>query len=42
MRGIESGESPAPNFRDGLQCQRVLDAIQESHATGAAVDVPTD
>jgi len=41
VRGIESGESPAPNFRDGLQCQRVLDAIQQSHRTGAAVDVPT-
>ena len=39
VRGIESGESPTPNFHDGLQCQRVLDAIQESHATGAAVDV---
>ena len=41
VRGIENGESPAPNFHDGLQCQRVLDAIQQSHRTGAAVDVPT-
>ncbi len=41
VRGIEDGESPAPNFHDGLQCQRVLDAIQESHLTGTAVDVPT-
>ncbi len=41
VRGIESGGSPAPNFHDGLQCQRILDAVQESHRTGAAVTVPT-
>ena len=41
VRGIEAGESPAPNFHDGLQCQRVLDAIQESHTTGRSIDVPT-
>ena len=39
LRGIETGTSPTPNFRDGLGCQRVLDAIQQSHATGSAVDV---
>ncbi len=38
VRGVESGESPTPNFHDGLQCQRVLDAIQQSHMMGAAVD----
>ena len=40
LRGVTAGESPAPNLHDGLQCQRVLDAIQRSHTTGATVDIP--
>jgi predicted dehydrogenase len=30
LRGIREGCSPAPNFTDGLRCQRVIDAIRES------------
>jgi predicted dehydrogenase len=33
-RGIEQGSSPAPSFVDGLRCQRVLDAVRESAASG--------
>jgi predicted dehydrogenase len=36
-RGVEQGTSPAPNFTDGLRCQRVLDAVRESHASGITV-----
>ena len=35
--GVEEGRSPAPNFSDGLQCQRVLDAVRQSSATGKTV-----
>lgn len=37
LRGIREGCSPAPNFADGLRCQRVLDAIRESNRTGRTV-----
>jgi predicted dehydrogenase len=34
LRAIADGTSPAPNFEDGLQNQRVLDAIERSSTTG--------
>ena len=37
LRGIRDGCSPAPNFADGLRCQRVLDAIRESAGSGGTV-----
>ena len=38
-KGIEQGNSPAPNFTDGLRCQQVLDAVRESSASGRAVNL---
>lgn len=38
-RGIESGTSPAPDFTDGLRCQKVLDAVRKSSETGRTVKV---
>lgn len=42
--GIEQGESPAPNFTDGLRCQEVMDAVRKSSASGCtiALDSPRD
>ena len=37
LRGIREGCSPAPNFADGLRCQRVLDAVRESARDGSTV-----
>ena len=37
LRGIREGCSPAPNFADGLRCQRVIDAIRESARSGRTV-----
>ena len=37
LRGIREGCSPAPNFADGLCCQRVIDAIRESARSGSTV-----
>ena len=37
LRGIREGCSPAPNFADGLRCQRVIDAIRESSRGGRTV-----
>jgi predicted dehydrogenase len=37
LRGIDGGRSPAPNFRDGLACQEVLDALRESSTAGQRV-----
>ena len=39
LRGIREGCSPAPNFADGLRCQRVLDAIRESAGSGRTVEL---
>ena len=36
-RGIDEGQSPSPNFTDGLRCQEVLDAVRESSETGRTV-----
>lgn len=30
MKGISAGTSPAPTFEDGLRCQAVLDAVEQS------------
>ena len=38
-RGIREGVSPAPNFDDALACQRVLDAVRESSASGRTVRI---
>lgn len=34
VRGVAEGKSPRPNFEDGQQNQRVLDAIERSARTG--------
>ncbi len=36
-RGVEEGNSPAPNFTDGLRCQQVLDAVRASSESGRSV-----
>ena len=36
-RGVEERTSPSPSFIDGLRCQRVLDAVRESAASGRSV-----
>ncbi len=41
LRGIREGVSPAPNFRDALRCQEVMDAVSESSATGKVVHLQT-
>jgi predicted dehydrogenase len=33
---IEAGRQPTPSFEDGLQVQRVLDAVERSAANGSA------
>ncbi len=38
-RGIREGGSPAPNLRDGVRCQAVLDAVRESARKGRRVAV---
>jgi predicted dehydrogenase len=37
--GIRSGRQPSPSFRDGLQAQRVLDAVDKSAQTGSWIPV---
>ena len=39
VQSIRSGQTAAPSFADGLQVDRVLDAVVRSSNTGAAVDV---
>ena len=39
-RGVEQGTSPSPNFTDGWKCQRVLDAVRESSASGMRCRLP--
>jgi len=36
---IQSGQTPAPSFADGLKTERIIDAVVGSCRTGAAVDV---
>jgi predicted dehydrogenase len=35
--GSDHGNSPAPNFTDGLRCHAVLDAVRESSESGRTV-----
>jgi predicted dehydrogenase len=35
VRDVAAGTAPAPSFADGLQVQRVLDAVERSSAAGA-------
>jgi len=42
VHGVEHGSSPAPNFDDGLACQRVMAAVQESSVSGKRVTVSRD
>ena len=32
--GIKTGEQPSPSFRDGLEAQKVLDAVEQSARAG--------
>jgi len=36
---IESGQTPAPSFADGLKTERIMDAVARSSDTGAPVDI---
>ena len=40
IQGITEGTSPSPNFKDGLRCQQVLDAVRESSVTGTRIQLP--
>ena len=41
MTAIAKDEDPAPSFADGLQVQRVLDAVERSAADRSAwTDIP--
>jgi predicted dehydrogenase len=43
VRAVASGVDPAPSFADGLQVQRVLDAVQRSAAKGSVwTEIPVD
>jgi predicted dehydrogenase len=37
--GIKTGEQPSPSFRDGLEAQKVLDAVEQSARTGTWIPV---
>ncbi len=39
LQGIQNGVTPAPSFRDGVQNQTVMAAVEESTATGRWVEV---
>ena len=39
MNGIAEGKSPTPNFYDGLECQKVLQAVEKSADTEQWVKV---
>jgi predicted dehydrogenase len=39
VRGIRTGEQPSPSFHDGLEAQKVLDAVEKSARAGAWVSV---
>ncbi len=40
LRAIDAGQSPAPNFEDGVTNQRVLAAIEQSSAERSWVSIP--
>jgi predicted dehydrogenase len=37
--GIRTGEQPSPSFRDGLEAQKVLDAVASSAQTGSWISI---
>jgi hypothetical protein len=37
--GIRTGEQPSPSFHDGLEAQKVLDAVEKSARSGAWIPV---
>jgi predicted dehydrogenase len=37
--GIRTGEQPSPSFSDGLEAQKVLDAVEKSAQTGSWMPV---
>jgi predicted dehydrogenase len=41
VRAIDAGEQPRPSFADGLQVQRVLDAVERSAAGAGFVSIDT-
>ncbi len=40
LKGIHEGRAPTPNFEDGHRNQLVLEAVEQSDATGSWVKVP--
>ena len=34
MEAIDKGRNPSPDFRDGVECQRVLEAVETSVEKG--------
>jgi predicted dehydrogenase len=38
-QGVRTGEQPSPSFRDGLEAQKVLDAVEKSAQTDRWVSV---
>src|SRR5262245_30538805 len=38
LNGIAAGTSPAPTFEDGVRCQAILDAVEQSAGSGAWVE----
>ena len=38
VTAIATGTDPAPSFADGLQVQRVLDAVERSAENGSRLD----
>jgi len=39
MKAIDEGENPSPSFIDGVECQRILEAVQNSIQEGCWVKV---
>ncbi|HXV79214.1 MAG TPA: hypothetical protein VEG60_05000, partial [Candidatus Binatia bacterium] len=38
-QSIRTGEQPSPSFRDGLEAQKVLDAVEKSAEAGSWIPV---
>ncbi len=38
LNGIAAGTSPAPTFEDGVRCQAILEAVEQSASSGAWVE----
>ena len=39
MKAIDEDRMPSPNFEDGLECQRVLEAVEKSAKEGRWVEI---